>query len=162
MKREFKMNGMRGEVNGYGIYLRINKYYVATVRRLEDLVSYLNEVGDTDETFGTIESVNGASDFDIRMVNKIVKQFKRLQAKQFLGKHVYVHRNQAMRSGYVVASNENGFLIEYQMPNGTTALNVINDINRPDVYKSITYDKAIHSRAFGEDLIGVELIKNPQ
>lgn len=162
MKREFKMNGMRGEVKGYGIYLRINKYYVATVRRLEDLVSYLNEVGDTDETFGTIESVNGASDFDIRMVNKIVKQFKRLQAKQFLGKHVYVHRNQAMRSGYVVASNENGFLIEYQMPNGTSALNILKDLNRTENYKSITYKKAFSSRDFGSEMIKADLINNPQ
>ena len=160
MKRfEFKM---KGQVKGSGVYLRINEYYTATVRHLESLCAYLKEVGDVDKNFGIIEAKNGASDFDIRMINKIVKEFKRFQAKQFLGDDVYVYRNQGEREGVIVAANENGFLIEYEMPNGTTALNVIKDINRPDVYKSITYDKAIHSRAFGEDLIGVELIKNPQ
>jgi len=161
MKKQFEFT-MKGEVKGYGVYLRINEHYTATVRNLESLCAYLKEVGDIDKNFGIIDSKNGASDFDIRMINKIVKEFKNFQSKKFLGSHIEVYRNQGYRHGQVVVANGNGFLIEYEMPNGTTALNVVKDINHPDVYKSITYNKAIHSRAFGEELNNVELINNPQ
>lgn len=151
MKKQFEFT-MKGEVRGHGVYLRINEHYTATVRNLESLCSYLKEVGDTDKNFGIIEATNGASDFDLRMIKKIVKEFLNFQSKRFLGSHVEVFRNQGYRDGFVIAANENGFLVEYEMPNGRVFLNILKDINKPHDYKAITQDRARHSRAFGNEL----------
>jgi hypothetical protein len=156
---EFKM---KGTIDGSGVYLRINKNYVATVRNLESLCNYLRTVGDVDNTFGIIESDNGTPDFYIRMVIKIVKAYKRYLAKKHIGTYVEVYRNQGLREGYVVAANENGFIVEYVMPNGTSALNILKDLSRTENYKSISYKKAFSSRDFGSQISKADLINNPQ
>ena len=44
------------------VYLRINKNYVATVRDLNSLASYLEKVGDMDDSFGEIVEISNFSE----------------------------------------------------------------------------------------------------
>ena len=127
------------------VYLRINKNYVATVRDLNSLASYLEKVGDIDDGFGEIVEVSNVSELFLDKLHRIINRFKAIQNKKSIGNHLQVFRNQGERWAEVVATSKNGFLVEYEMPNGTTALNVIKSLRRPNEYKTITYKKAFAS-----------------
>ena len=144
------------------VYLRINKNYVATVRDLNSLASYLKKVGDMDDSFGQILEVSNVSESFLKTLYKIVDRYTAILNKKYLGRHVNVHRNQGFRDGVVVATSKNGFLVEYEMPNGTTALNVIKSLRRPDDYNTMTYKRAFASWEFGLQLQDAQLINNPQ
>lgn len=144
------------------VYLRINKNYVATVRNLNSLESYLNKVGDMDDSFGEIVEISNFSELRLYKLHTIINKFKAIQNKKSIGMPVNVYRNQGIRDGVVVATSKNGFLVEYEMPNGSTALNVVKSLRRPDDYKTITYKKAFASWEFGLQLQDAQLINNPQ
>ena len=144
------------------VYLRINKNYVATVRDLNSLASYLEKVGDIDDGFGEIVEVSNVSELFLDKLHRIINRFKAIQNKKSIGNHLQVYRNQGERWVEVVATSKNGFLVEYEMPNGTTALNVIKSLQRPNEYKTITYKKAFASWEFGLQLQDAQLINNPQ
>lgn len=144
------------------VYLRINKNYVATVRDLNSLASYLEKVGDMDDSFGQIAEVSNVSELFLDKLHRIINRFKAIQNKKSLDVPVNVYRNQGLRDGVVVATSKNGFLIEYEMPNGTTALNLIESLRRPDDYKTMTYKRAFASWEFGLQLQNAVLINNPQ
>ena len=144
------------------VYLRINKNYVATVRDLNSLASYLEKVGDMDDSFGEIVEVSNVSELRLDKLHRIINRFKAIQNKKSIGNHLQVFRNQGERWAEVVATSKNGFLVEYEMPNGTTALNVIKSLRRPNEYKTITYKKALASWEFGLQLQDAQLINNPQ
>lgn len=144
------------------VYLRINKNYVATVRTLNSLEYYLDKVGDIDDSFGEIVEVSNVSELFLEKLYRIIDRFKAIQNKKSLGNHLQVFRNQGERWAEVVATSKNGFLVEYEMPNGTTALNVIKSLSRPDDYKTMTYKRAFASWEFGLQLQNAELINNPQ
>ena len=144
------------------VYLRINKNYVATVRDLNSLASYLEKVGDIDDSFGEIVEVSNFSELRLDKLHRIINRFKAIQNKKRIGNHLQVFRNQGERWAEVVATSKNGFLVEYEMPNGTTALNVIKSLSRPNDYKTITYKKAFASWEFGLQLQDAQLINNPQ
>ncbi len=144
------------------VYLRINKNYVATVRDLNSLASYLEKVGDIDDSFGEIVEVSNFSELRLDKLHRIINRFKAIQNKKRIGNHLQVFRNQGDRWAEVVATSKNGFLVEYEMPNGTTALNVIKSLSRPNDYKTITYKKAFASLEFGLQLQDAQLINNPQ
>ena len=144
------------------VYLRINKNYVATVRDLNSLASYLEKVGDIDDGFGEIVEVSNVSELFLDKLHRIINRFKAIQNKKSIGNHLQVFRNQGERWAEVVATSKNGFLVEYEMPNGTTALNVIKSLQRPNEYKTITYKKAFASWEFGLQLQDAQLINNPQ
>ena len=144
------------------VYLRINKNYVATVRDLNSLASYLEKVGDIDDGFGEIVEVSNVSELFLDKLHRIINRFKAIQNKKSIGNHLQVFRNQGERWAEVVATSKNGFLVEYEMPNGTTALNVIKSLRRPNEYKTITYKKAFASWEFGLQLQDAQLINNPQ
>jgi uncharacterized protein YkuJ len=144
------------------VYLRINKNYVATVRDLNSLASYLKKVGDMDDGFGEIVEVSNVSELFLDKLHRIINRFKAIQNKKSIGNHLQVFRNQGERWAEVVATSKNGFLVEYEMPNGSTALNVIKSLSRPDNYKTITYKRAFASWDFGLQLQDAQLINNPQ
>ena len=144
------------------VYLRINKNYVATIRNLNSLVSYLEKVGDIDDGFGEIVEVSNVSELFLDKLHRIINRFKAIQNKKRIGNHLQVFRNQGERWAEVVATSKNGFLVEYEMPNGTTALNVVKSLRRPNEYKTITYKKAFASLEFGLQLQDAQLINNPQ
>ena len=144
------------------VYLRINKNYVATIRNLNSLVSYLEKVGDIDDGFGEIVEVSNVSELFLDKLHRIINRFKAIQNKKRIGNHLQVFRNQGERWAEVVATSKNGFLVEYEMPNGTTALNVVKSLRRPNEYKTITYKKAFASWEFGLQLQDAQLINNPQ
>lgn len=144
------------------VYLRINKNYVATVRDLNSLASYLEKVGDIDDSFGEIVEISNFSELRLYKLHTIINKFKAIQNKKSIGKYLQVFRNQGFRDGVVVATSKNGFLVEYEMPNGSTALNVIKSLSRPDNYKTITYKRAFASWEFGLQLQDAQLINNPQ
>jgi hypothetical protein len=144
------------------VYLRINKNYVATIRDLNSLSSYLENVGDIDDTFGEIVEVSNVDDRFLNGVYRLIDKFKLKKNNESIGIEISVIRNQGERDAVVVAVSKDRFLIEYQMPNGSTALNVLKDLSRTENYKTITYKKALGSREFGVQLQNVELINNPQ
>tara|TARA_R100000541_G_scaffold36324_1_gene44380 strand:- start:130 stop:588 length:459 start_codon:yes stop_codon:yes gene_type:complete len=144
------------------VYLRINKNYVATVRDLNSLASYLEKVGDMDDSFGEIVEISKFSELRLYKLHTIINKFKAIQNKKSIGNHLQVFRNQGFRDGVVVATSKNGFLVEYEMPNGSTALNVITSLSRPDNYKTMTYKRAFGSWEFGLQLQDAQLINNPQ
>lgn len=144
------------------VYLRINKNYVATVRDLNSLASYLEKVGDIDNSFGEIVEISNFSELRLYKLHTIINKFKAIQNKKSIGNYLQVFRNQGFRDGVVVATSKNGFLVEYEMPNGSTALNVIKSLSRPDNYKTITYKRAFASWEFGLQLQDAQLINNPQ
>jgi hypothetical protein len=144
------------------VYLRINKNYVATVRDLNSLASYLEKVGDMDDSFGEIVEISNFSEMRLYKLHTIINKFKAIQNKKSIGNHLQVFRNQGERWAQVVATSKNGFLVEYEMPNGSTALNVIKSLSRPNNYKTITYKKAFASWEFGLQLQDAQLINNPQ
>jgi hypothetical protein len=134
------------------VYLRINKHYVATVRSLSDLESYLKNVNDTDETFGEITEIREANDVFVSRVYRMIKRYKVSMNQKLVGLNVSVHRNQGLRDGKVIAVTHDKFLIRYSMPSGSVYYNVLSDISKPDRYKSITLKRATHSDAFGDQL----------
>ena len=115
-----------------------------------------------DDSFGEIVEVSNVSESFLKKLYRIVDRNKAIQNKKNLGMPVNVYRNQGFRDGSVVATSKNGFLIEYEMPKGTTALNVIKSLRRPDDYNTMTYKRAFASWEFGLQLQDVELINNPQ
>jgi hypothetical protein len=151
------------ETTGY-VYLRINQNYVATVRDLNSLKQYLEDVGDIDDTFGRIESKSGVDDKFLNRMYYIISLFNEKRNKSRINENVEVFRNQAYRHGVVVAASRNGFLIEYTMPNGTSALNFVKDLRCPDRYKSFSYKRAFGSHEFGNQLHETKnnLVNNPQ
>jgi hypothetical protein len=78
--------------------------------------------------------------------------------KRFIGRETLVVRNQGSRDARVVGVNSEHLLIEYEMPNGTTALNIIDGMASSDDYKSITYKNAMTKFNIELSL----LINNPQ
>lgn len=70
------------------------------------------------------------------------KEVTFLPDEKRIGETIYVNRNQGEREGTIVAVSGTNYVIEYEMPNGSTALNLINDLNNPDDYKSISYKQA--------------------
>lgn len=145
------------ETTGY-VYLRINKNYTATIRDLKSFANYLRDVGDTDDVFGEVTAVSNVSKLFLHRMNDIINEYKKRLNKRFIGEETQVKRNQGMRDAVVVGANGEHLLIEYEMPNGTTSLNMITEMSRADEYKSITYKNAMSKFEIDFSL----LINNPQ
>jgi len=145
------------ETSGY-VYLRINRHYTATIRDLKSFANYLRDVGDTDDVFGEVTAVSNVSKLFLHRMNDIINEHKKRLNKRFIGEETQVKRNQGMRDAVVVGVNGQNLLIEYEMPNGTTALNIIDKMSRADEYKSITYKNAMSKFEIDFSL----LINNPQ
>jgi hypothetical protein len=142
---------------GY-VYLRINENYTATIRDLKSFANYLRDVGDTDDVFGEVTSISNVSKLFLHRMNDIINEHKKRLNKRFIGKETQVKRNQGIRDAVVVGANGERLLIEYEMPNGTTALNIIDEMSSADEYKSITYKNAMSKFEIDFSL----LINNPQ
>ena len=145
------------ETSGY-VYLRINRHYTATIRDLKSFANYLRDVGDTDDVFGEVTAVSNVSKLFLHRMNDIINEYKKRLNKRFIGEETQVKRNQGMRDAVVVGANGEHLLIEYEMPNGTTSLNMITEMSRADEYKSITYKNAMSKFEIDFSL----LINNPQ
>ena len=61
--------------NGH-VYLQINENYTATIRKLSDLVDYLETTGDQDENFGEITEISNVSDAFIDNLLEIIERYK--------------------------------------------------------------------------------------
>jgi hypothetical protein len=142
---------------GY-VYMKINRHYIATIRDLESFANYLLDVGDTDDVFGEVTAVFNVSKIFLKRMNDIVNAHKKRLNDRFIGEETQVKRNQGVRDAVVVGANSEHLLVEYEMPNGTTALNIIDNISTANKYKSITYKKAMLKFNIDFSL----LINNPQ
>ena len=143
---------------GY-VYLRINENYTATIRDLKSFANYLRDVGDTDDVFGEVTAVSSnVSKLFLHRMNDIVNEHKKRLNKRFIGRETSVVRNQGSRDAKVVGASSEHLLIEYEMPNGTTALNIITEMATANDYKSITYKNAMSKFEIDFTL----LINNPQ
>jgi len=77
----------------------------------------------------------------------------------YVGKRLQVFRNQGDRDARIVSYFEKMVLIEYEMPNGTTALNIL----YPDgSYKTLPYAKLQVSKKWLKNLNASLLINRPQ
>ena len=77
----------------------------------------------------------------------------------YVGKRLEVFRNQGDRDARIVSYFGKMVLIEYEMPNGTTALNILS----PDgSYKTLPYHKLQTSKKWLKNLDASLLINNPQ
>jgi hypothetical protein len=159
-----------------GFYVKINPNYTATIRNLNSFEKYLER---KDEIFG--KEFGEITNVDKSASKEWVTELKRLIAKKKselssngtgqykVGDSITLFRNQADRDGYVVAVDNNEILVEYEMPNGTSALNII-DLSLPEYdknsykknYTPISYDKAKSSKKWGNKIDASRLINNPQ
>lgn len=60
-----------------------------------------------------------------------------------IGESVYLERNQGERQGYIIAVNKQYYVVQYEMPNGSTWMNLISDLNNTKKYKTISHKEAI-------------------
>jgi len=157
-------------------YLMINKRYTATVTHLISLEDYIAGPYDPiDDNFGKIMKVS--SDNNPKFAEALNLIIERERKELFYsGRPIRVDRNQALRDGEIIDYKEGKILIEYEMPNGSTALNVLhipdadtkklstwrpekNAINTFTYYAPIPYKKAF--KQWGEG-IRSKIICNPQ
>ena len=76
-----------------------------------------------------------------------------------IGEVLEVYRNQGYRYAKIVSLSGDDILIEYQMPNGTTALNIVKP---DDSYKTLPYAKLQVSKKWLKNLDASLLINRPQ
>jgi hypothetical protein len=159
-----------------GFYVKINPYYTATIRNLNSFESYLQRKDEIwGNEFGEITNVDkSASKEWVSELKRLIAEKKAELEKNGTGKYkvgdeITIWRNQAERDAYVVAVSNNEILVEYEMPNGTSALNII-DITLPEYnrdnykknYKAISYDNARTSKKWANKIDANRLINNPQ
>jgi len=159
-----------------GFYVKINPYYTATIRNLNSFESYLERKDEIwGKEFGEITNVDkSASKEWVAELNRLIAK-KKSELETYgtgqykVGDEITIWRNQADRDGYVIAVHNNEILVEYEMPNGTTALNII-DLTLPEYdkynyrknYTPISYEKARLSKKWGNKIDASRLINNPQ
>ena len=159
-----------------GFYVKINPHYTATIRNLKSFESYLERKDELfGKEFGEITNVDkSASQEWVAELNRLIEKKKsELENKGIgnykVGDEITLWRNQADRDGYVLAVDNNEMLVEYEMPNGTSALNII-DLTLPEYdkynynknYKTISYDNARKSNKWSGKIDANRLINNPQ
>ena len=161
------------------IHMVIDENYTATVRNLKAIEVYLSEQKTISKYFGEITYINDDCDKDFRnSVKEIrdnhIKIFNQPSEdvssvgnhlevasphKDYVGDYYVVYRNQGDRDAAIVSTSGDDILVEYEMPNGTTALNII----KPDgSYKAISYAKLQTSKKWIKNLDENFLINNPQ
>ncbi len=140
----------------------IDSNYTSTVRDPDSLRDYLSRQKSISSLFGIIKNTSGFNTQGfIDEVFEIIKDHKERFAENDdrVGEQVDIYRNQADREGIIVSYVDEDILVEYQMPKGTTALNII----KPDgSYKSYPYRKLSSSKKWRKNLADNLLINNPQ
>jgi hypothetical protein len=178
---QYKNGGSAGRKSGenavlsHGFYVKINPYYTATIRDLTSFEQYLKRKDEIwGKEFGTITYRDkSASKEWVARMNELIET-KKAEIEQYgtsgykVGQHISVFRNQADRDAYVIAVSGDEILIEYAMPNDTTALNII-DTTLPDYtggssknYEPISYSDAKKSKKWGSKIDASKLMNNPQ
>ena len=147
------------------IYMVIDENYTATVRDLKAIEAYLAEQTTISKYFGEITYINDDCSREFR---NAVKEIRAKHIKRFnqtakdissVGDNLEVDRNQGLRDAVIVSVSGDEDLIEYEMPNGTTALNII----KPDGnYRSFSYNSLTNSKKWRNNLDHNLLINNPQ
>jgi hypothetical protein len=150
-------------------YVKINDYpYTATVRCLESFRKYLNTSKEkyTLNVFGQIDAIGGDASLEwIAELKQIIAEKKEQLMGINLGSYYSVIRNQGERDACVISIDGNEAVIEYEMPNGTSALNIVTveSLMNPESkdYKNITYMQLYKSKRFDDIDLSI-LINNPQ
>ena len=159
-----------------GFYVKINPNYTATIRNLKSFESYLERKDEIfGKEFGEITYVDKSANKEWvaelkRLISKKKSELETNGTSNYkVGEGITIWRNQADRDGYVIAVDNNEILVEYEMPNGTTALNII-DTTLPEYdkkndkknYIPISYDNAKKSKKWSSKIDANRLINNPQ
>lgn len=151
-------------------YLVINENTTVEIGNLTKLEALLKEQNSLSPSFGKLHMPNGALTAHLMdRINKIIADhiasFNKAEEevasphKDYIGDYYVVYRNQGDRDGAIVSCSGDDVLVEYEMPNGTTALNII----KPDgSYKSISYAKLQNTKKWLNNLDMDLLINNPQ
>lgn len=152
-------------LNG-SFYVRFNRHYTATVRNLESLLYAINKLDPDMSVFGEIVKSCDENDEFTNELIRMINSFRLHMHPSSVGDYLIVNRNQGDRDAVVLAeiytpeTNSTEQLIEYEMPNGTTSLNVI--FSDGESYKSIAYKTAIRSKKWGGLIDVSKLIYRPQ
>ena len=159
-----------------GFYVRINPSYTATIRNLNDFENYLKRKDEIfGKQFGEITNIDKSAskewvdEFNYLISRKKAELNNEQIIKYEVGQPITIFRNQAEREGIVIAVIGNEILVEYTMPNGTSALNII-DTSLPEYDKNnykknyipISYDNARISKKWSSKIDANGLINNPQ
>ena len=159
-----------------GFYVRINPSYTATIRNLKDFENYLKRKDEVfGKQFGEITNIDKSAskewldEFNYLIARKKAELKNEEIIKYEVGDSITIHRNQGDREAYVIAVIDNEILVEYSMPNGTSALNII-DTSLPEYDKNnykknyipISYDNARISKKWSSKIDANGLINNPQ
>jgi len=150
-------------------YLVIDENTTVEIGNLTKLEALLKEQKSLSPIFGKLRMPNGTwaahlMDRIHKIIANHISSFNKVEKagsphKDYVGDYYIVYRNQGDRDGAVVSYSGDDILIEYEMPNGTTALNII----KPDgSYKSISYSKLQNSKKWMKNLDQNFLINNPQ
>lgn len=161
--------------NNNEIYFVIDGNYTATVRNLDSFKAYLKGLKTLSPEFGEITYINPEAE---RSFVNAVKEIRKQHIDRFadnsknfqfrdkkesnlsqIGQSVEVERNQGLRDATIVSVSGDEELIEYIMPNGTTALNII---KADGSYQSLPYAKLQKSTKWLKNLDKSLLINNPQ
>ena len=156
--------------------IRINPSYTATIRNLNDFENYLKRKDEIfGKQFGEITNIDKSAskewvdEFNYLISRKKAELNNEQIIKYEVGQPITIFRNQAEREGIVIAVIGNEILVEYTMPNGTSALNII-DTSLPEYDKNnykknyipISYDNARISKKWSSKIDANGLINNPQ
>jgi hypothetical protein len=178
---EYKSGGnisenVKIEVLPIGYHVKINPYYTATVRDLRSFESYLQRKDELwGKEFGQIQYKDkSASKEWISELNRLINQ-KKSQLEEFgnskyqVGDMISIYRNQAEREAEVLALSGHEILVEYTMPNGTSALNVIDTTmdeytggSAKRNYEPISYSQLRESKKWASKIDKSRLVNNPQ
>jgi hypothetical protein len=160
----------------WGFYVKINPYYTATIRNLKSFEEYLKRKDEIwGKEFGEITSRDKTASKEwVARLNELIAQKKAElhehgSSKYKVGDLISIFRNQAERDAEVIAVSGNEILVEYTMPNGTSALNVI-DTTMDDYrgksgrrnYEPISYSVVKKSKKWASKINPERLVNNPQ
>ena len=150
-------------------YLVIDENTTVEIGNLTKLEALLKEQKSLSPSFGKLHMPNGTWTAHLMdRINKIIADhiasFNKVEEvasphKDYVGDYYVVYRNQGDRDGAIVSCSGDDILVEYEMPNGTTSLNII----KPDgSYRSFSYNSLSNSKKWRRNLDHNMLINNPQ
>jgi len=144
------------------VFLEIKKDTQSGIKNFEQLQDVCDANMYLEDTYTKLYADGKTQDQIYSILNRITDEIDSLlkdDPKEKIGQNMEVFRNQGDRDATIVSTSGDDILVEYEMPNGTTALNII----RPDgSYKTIPYAKLQSSKKWMQNLDQGLLINNPQ
>lgn len=144
------------------IFLEIRKDTQSGIKNFEQLQNVCDANIYLEDTYSKLYDDGKTQEQIYSILNRITDEIDSLLKDdpiEQIGQNMEVFRNQGDRDATIISTSGDDILIEYEMPNGTTALNII----KPDgSYKTMPYAKLQSSKKWMQNLDQDLLINNPQ